>query len=86
MFPDKTKHPSGDPFSPHPSRPNLWQFCGRADNMQCFVNGEKFYSIEMERVIGSHPDVSAVLFIGTRRPKDSLLIELPTLFPIETLL
>ena len=54
----------------------MWQFRGRADDMQCFITAEKFYPTEMERVIGGHPDVTAVLFIGTRRPKGSLLIEL----------
>ncbi|EMR87942.1 hypothetical protein ACHAPC_010063 [Botrytis cinerea] len=30
----------------------------------------------MERIIGTHPGVTAVLFVGTRRPKGALLVEL----------
>ncbi|KAM3073387.1 hypothetical protein ACMFMF_006594 [Clarireedia jacksonii] len=30
----------------------------------------------MERIIGAHPGVNAVLFVGTRRPKGALLVEL----------
>ncbi|KAF7945602.1 uncharacterized protein EAE97_004640 [Botrytis byssoidea] len=30
----------------------------------------------MERIIGAHPGVAAVLFVGTRRPKGALLVEL----------
>ncbi|TGO86373.1 hypothetical protein BPOR_0309g00010 [Botrytis porri] len=30
----------------------------------------------MERIIAAHPEVAAVLFVGTRRPKGALLVEL----------
>jgi len=76
IFPDQEEYFSTDLFSPHPNDPQIWQFRGRADDMQCFITAEKFHPTEMERVIGGHPDVMAVLFIGTRRPKGSLLIEL----------
>ena len=76
IFQDEEEYFTHDLFSPHPEDPQIWQFRGRADDMQCFVTAEKFHPTEMERVIGAHPDVAAVLFIGTRRPKGSLLIEL----------
>ncbi|KAF4635277.1 hypothetical protein G7Y89_g2825 [Cudoniella acicularis] len=76
VFPDLEEYCSKDLYSPHPEDPKLWQFRGRADDMQCFITAEKFYPTEMEQVIGAHNDVAAVLFIGTRRHRGSLLIEL----------
>ncbi|KAM0145363.1 hypothetical protein ACHAP3_000490 [Botrytis cinerea] len=35
-----------------------------------------FHPTQMERIIGTHPGVTAVLFVGTRRPKGALLVEL----------
>ncbi|KAF7921646.1 uncharacterized protein EAE98_008493 [Botrytis deweyae] len=76
IFPENPVYPTGDLFSPHADDPELWQFRGRADDMQSFITAEKFYPTQMERIIGAHPGVTAVLFVGTRRPKGALLVEL----------
>ncbi|ATZ55468.1 hypothetical protein BCIN_12g00620 [Botrytis cinerea B05.10] len=76
VFPENPVYPTGDLFSPHVDDPELWQFRGRADDMQSFITSEKFHPTQMERIIGTHPGVTAVLFVGTRRPKGALLVEL----------
>ena len=76
IFEDMEEYPSGDLFSPSPEDPQLWQFRGRADDLQNFISGEKFYPTAMERHIATHPDVKATLFVGVRRPRGALLVEL----------
>jgi acyl-coenzyme A synthetase/AMP-(fatty) acid ligase len=76
IFPENPVYATGDLFSPHPEDSELWQFRGRADDMQSFITAEKFYPTQMERIIGAHPGVNAVLFVGTRRPRGALLVEL----------
>jgi acyl-CoA synthetase (AMP-forming)/AMP-acid ligase II len=76
IFPEHPGYATGDLFSPQSDDPELWQFRGRADDMQSFITAEKFYPTQMERIIGAHPGVNAVLFVGTRRPRGALLVEL----------
>ena len=76
IFEEMEEYPSGDLFSPDPEDPQLWQFRGRADDSQNFISGEKFYPTAMERQIATHPEIKAILFVGVRRPRGALLIEL----------
>lgn len=84
LFPNLEEYASGDLFSPHPSDPQLWQHRGRADDMQVFAAGEKFHPTDVEKLIAQHPDVQAVLFVGTRRTQGALLLEMNASTPIET--
>ncbi|KAM3082270.1 hypothetical protein ACMFMG_004713 [Clarireedia jacksonii] len=84
-----TLHPTG-PWNPkiwkymrpHPAQKVAFRhqsedlYEATADDMRSFITAEKFYPTQMERIIGAHPGVNAVLFVGTRRPKGALLVEL----------
>lgn len=77
MFPDLQEYSSHDLFVPHPSMPNLWNWCGRSDDIIVFLNGEKTNPVTMEqRIVACNPSVSAVLVVGAQRFQASLLIEL----------
>ncbi|KAF4628666.1 hypothetical protein G7Y89_g9485 [Cudoniella acicularis] len=76
IFNDLQEYPTSDLFSPHLGDKDLWQFRGRADDLQSFITAEKFYPTAMERQIALHPDINALLFVGTRRPRGALLVEL----------
>lgn len=75
-FPDKDEYSASDLFSKHPSKPNLWLYEGRADNMIVFSNGEKFNPGGMETTLHSHPDVTNALVVGQARFQPAALIEL----------
>jgi acyl-CoA synthetase (AMP-forming)/AMP-acid ligase II len=78
VFPERHEYATGDLFSSHEDEygHTIWQFRCRADDMQCFLGNEKFYPTDMERIVGNHPDIDAVLYVGTRRPRGALLIQL----------
>lgn len=85
VFPTLDEYPSGDLFSPHPLDPQLWQYHGRANNLQVFLTGEKYDPTVLEKQIIQHPDVEEALLIGTRRPRAALHLEMVSAKPIATL-
>lgn len=74
-FPDLQEYSMHDLYSKHPTKPNLWRYRGRSDDVIVLVNGEKLNPVTMEEVIGSHPEVRAALVIGQARFQTALLIE-----------
>ncbi|MCJ1270590.1 hypothetical protein MMC22_010487 [Lobaria immixta] len=75
LRPELQEYPVGDLFSPHPSKPGLWEYRGRADDMIVLLSGMKTNPIAMEQHVKSHPEVRDVLMTGTRRRHAGLLIE-----------
>jgi acyl-coenzyme A synthetase/AMP-(fatty) acid ligase len=76
-FPDLTEFRTRDLFRKHPTRPNMWSHCGRADDTIVFLTGEKVTPVEMEQYIFSqHPEINGILVAGAQRFQASLLIEL----------
>ena len=75
-FPDNQEYAPRDLFSKHPTKPNLWRYEGRADNMIVFSNGEKFNPGGMEAALQSHPDVAHILVVGQARFQPAALIQL----------
>lgn len=75
-FPDLTEYRTKDLFSPAEGQPGWWVYRGRADNWIAMSNGLKFDPKATEDIIGSHPDVDAVIVGGGRRFRLCLLIEL----------
>lgn len=84
IFPTLREYDTGDLFSPHPHEPHLWQYCGRADDMQTFSSGEKFHPSAVEQHIAKHPKVEAVLLVGTGRTQAGLLLEMSADTSVET--
>ena len=75
LYPDLQRFPSGDLFSPHPSKPGLWKHQSRSDDIIIFLTGEKTNPISMEERINSHLEVRAALVAGAQRFQAALLIE-----------
>ena len=75
LFPDLPEFSSKDLFSKHPTKPDLWLYHGRSDDVITFLNGEKTNPISMEGSVSSHPDIRSALVIGQGRFEASLLVE-----------
>lgn len=74
-FPESTGYHTKDLFAAHPTRPNLWKYVGRHDDVIVLSNGEKLNPITMEKIIEGHHFVSRALVIGQSRFQTSLLVE-----------
>ena len=66
-FPKNEEYASRDLFSKHPTKPNLWAYEGRSDDLIVFSNVEKFNPGGMEGILHFHSDLSQVLVIGQAR-------------------
>ena len=74
-FPDVEEWRMRDLFKRHPSKPNLWRFHGRTDDILVLSNGEKFNPVQMEGIIQGHTLVSGALIVGQGRFQAALLVE-----------
>lgn len=75
-FPALQEYHTNDLYSKHATKPGLWRYDGRADDIIALTNGEKLNPITMEYLIGKHPDVAAVIVAGQARFQTALLVEL----------
>lgn len=75
-FPDQQSINLKDLYIRHPSKPNLWAFSGRSDDVVVLSNGYKISPLDMEALVTTHPAVDGCLVIGTGKPQAGLLIEL----------
>ena len=75
IFPHLQELSSHDLFSKHPTKPDLWRYRGRSDDVITFLNGEKTNPVSMEGLISSRPEVRSVLVIGQSRFEAALLVE-----------
>lgn len=74
-FPDVEVWHTKDLFKRHPTKPELWTFHGRVDDIVVLSNGEKFNPVPMEVHISAHPLVNGALIIGQGYPQPSLILE-----------
>ncbi|KUM56496.1 hypothetical protein ACN42_g10719 [Penicillium freii] len=75
-FPDKDSINFKDLYMKHPTKPNLWAFKGRSDDLVVLSNGYKISPLETEAFVTTHPAISGCLIFGTGKPQAALLIEL----------
>ena len=75
-FPEINEFPMNDLYKPHPSKPNTWQFLGRADDVIVFSNGEKLNPTTMESTLRSHPHIMGALVVGQGQFSPAAIIEL----------
>ncbi|KAI6779256.1 Transferase family protein [Emericellopsis cladophorae] len=75
-FPEKTSINFKDLYMRHPTKPNLWAFKGRSDDLVVLSNGYKISPLETEAFVTTHPAIHGCLIFGTGRPQAGLLIEL----------
>ena len=75
-FPDVEEYHTHDLFRPHPTKPNLWRFHGRTDDIIVLSNGAKFNPCPSEAIIAGHHLLSGAVIVGLARFQPALLIEL----------
>ena len=75
-FPNQSEYSMKDLFSKHPTKPDLWFYEGRSDDVIVFSNGEKFNPSAMEATLCTHPNVNHVIVVGQARFEPAALIEL----------
>ncbi|KAJ5714679.1 NRPS-like enzyme [Penicillium malachiteum] len=73
--PNLQEYRTGDLFLPHPSKPNLWHYEGRRDDIIVLSNGEKFNPTQAEKQIQTHHLVKHAAIFGQTRFQSALLIE-----------
>ena len=75
-FPELSQFKTKDLFSPHPTKPNLWSYRGRTDDMIILSDGECLHVNGVEQAIQEHPLVKTALIGGKGRTRTFLLLEL----------
>ena len=75
-FPDVKTWRTGDLFKPHPTKPGLWQFYARKDDIVVLSNGHKVHPSAFESALSGHPWLSGAIVIGSGRTRPALLLEL----------
>ncbi|KAJ5760131.1 hypothetical protein N7520_007287 [Penicillium odoratum] len=74
-FPDIDVYRTKDVYTQHPTKPCLWKFNGRIDDVIVLSNGEKFNPTTMETIIEGHALIAKAIVIGQSRFQASLLVE-----------
>ncbi|KAF7552329.1 hypothetical protein G7Z17_g4414 [Cylindrodendrum hubeiense] len=75
-FPDKHEINIKDLYVKHPTKPYLWAYKGRSDDLVVLSNGYKISPLDTEAFITTHPAINGCLVVGTGKPQAALLIEL----------
>ncbi|KXT10371.1 hypothetical protein AC579_9153 [Pseudocercospora musae] len=74
-YPELTEYGTGDLFAQHPTKPGLWQWKGRNDDIVVYSTGEKFNPTAAEDAINGNPLISAALIAGQEKSHPALLVE-----------
>lgn len=75
-FPNENSVNFKDLYMQHPTKPNLWSFIGRNDDLIVLSNGYKILPLEAEAFISTHPAIKGCLIYGSGNPQPGLLVEL----------
>nr|POF15626.1 non-canonical non-ribosomal peptide synthetase fub8 [Quercus suber] len=75
IYPDTQAFRTKDLFSPHPEKPGLWLYRGRADDMIVSAAGDMTNPVPFEQDLARLPQISDVLMLGAGRYQKALLIE-----------
>lgn len=81
-FPDIKEWRSRDLFVPHPSKPGLWRFYARLDDLILLSNSHKLNPVAIESLLLGHPSLAGALVVGTGRFQPALLLELRSNLPL----
>ncbi|KAI1120472.1 acetyl-CoA synthetase-like protein [Nemania abortiva] len=74
-LPGISEYRTKDLFVQHPTRPSLFRYYGRRDDIIVLANGEKFNPIPFEVNMQGHPSVKGALMVGNGRSQVALLVE-----------
>lgn len=77
-FPELDEYHTKDLYAEHPTKPGLWKYKGRNDDVIVLSNGEKFNPVIFEKDIEGHPAVKGALVVGQGRFQSGLILELNT--------
>ena len=75
-FPGLREYRTKDLFKQHPSKPGLWKFHARRDDIIVLSSGEKLNPIPLEMGLAAVPGVAGALLVGQGQPRVALLVEL----------
>ena len=75
LFPNLQEFGTRDLFSPHPTKPDLWAYEGRSDDLIVFLTGLKTNPLAFEHFVGNHPEVRTALMAGNKRLQPALIVE-----------
>lgn len=75
VYPDLDRFSTKDLWTKHPTKPDLWRYAGRSDDLVILSHGEDLYATDIEVAIEKHPDVAAALIGGQGRPRPFLIVE-----------
>ena len=74
-FPDLDEFETKDLFIKHPSKPDLWKYASRLDDILVFSNGEKVNPVTMEGTITACPALKGCLIVGQGRFQAAAILE-----------
>lgn len=74
-FPNVKTWRTGDLFIPHASKPGLWRFHSRIDDLIVFSSSYKLRPLEMETIVQGDPLLSGALIVGQGKPEPLLIVE-----------
>ncbi|KAI6795683.1 acetyl-CoA synthetase-like protein [Hortaea werneckii] len=74
-FPELNEYPMKDLYERHPSKPSMWAYGGRVDDVVVLSNGEKIMPKDAESAIASDENVRAALIVGNGQAQPGLLVE-----------
>jgi hypothetical protein len=74
-FPELSEWHSNDLFSKHPTKPDLWRYQGRTDDILVLSTGSNVNPLVTEGVLLTHPKVVSALLVGEGRSETAWLIE-----------
>lgn len=75
VFPHLSEYRTNDLFAPHPFKPGLWRYHGRADDNIIFKWGFVCNPIALEQRLSLLPEIRVALMVGNGRNQSALLIE-----------
>jgi acyl-CoA synthetase (AMP-forming)/AMP-acid ligase II len=74
-FPELEEYHTKDCFSKHPSKPGLWKYESRLDDIIVLSNGEKLNPVPMEKILLGCSALKGAIIYGQGRFQTSLLVE-----------
>ncbi|KAI7262294.1 acetyl-CoA synthetase-like protein [Hortaea werneckii] len=74
-FPELVEYSMKDLYEQHPSKPSMWAYRGRVDDVVVLSNGEKIMPKDAENAIASDENVRAALIVGNGQAQPGLLVE-----------
>lgn len=83
LYPQSKTYHTKDLFIPHPTKPDLWKYQGRIDDLIILSHGEDLNPVEMEKVISQDPSIRAVVIGGKGRNAPFAIVERVDQTPVD---